>query len=78
MLKSIINNPFVSLLGALALLFTAGYETWLGWESAENRLATHHGIFLFSLIQSAKLVPEVIGSLSNLDEAVEAVKDSIR
>ena len=75
MLKSILNNPYVSLLGALALLFTAGYETWVSWEDAENRLAAHHGILFFGLIQTAKLLPDVIDSLSSLDDAAEAVKE---
>lgn len=78
MFRSILNNPYVNLLGALGLLFTAGYETWLSWEQAESRVALHHGVLLFSLIHMAKLLPDLKDSLSNVDDAVVAVKEKSR
>lgn len=78
MFRSILNNPYLNLLGALGLLFTAGYETWLSWEQAESRMALHHGVFLFGLINVAKLLPDLKDSLSSVDDAAVAVKENSR
>ncbi len=69
MLKTIVHSPYLNLLSGLALLFTSGWETWDRFD--EFSLAAHHGILVFSLIQIARTVPEILHGLKEIHESVE-------
>lgn len=71
MLKKITQSPYLNLLSGLILLTTAGYETWDSLEEAT--MGAHHGILIFSLIQIAKAIPEIMVGLKELDEAAEGI-----
>lgn len=69
MLKKVVHSPYLNLFSGLILLLTAGWETWD--KLGEFSLAAHHGVFVFSLIQLAKVIPELLHGLSEIHEATE-------
>ena len=69
MLKKIVHSPYLNLLRGIALLITSGWET--RDRFGEFSLATHHGILVFSLVQIARTVPELLHGLKEIHESVE-------
>lgn len=71
MLKRITQSPYLNLLSGLILLITSGYEVIAHIDDAA--LGIHHGIMLFSLIQIAKVIPEIMHGLTEIEEADETM-----
>lgn len=70
MLKNFTQNPLVNLMSGLILLLTSGYETWNTIE--EFSVGTHHGVFLFSVLQILKTLPEVLQGSKELRVSVKS------
>lgn len=68
MLNSFVQNPFVNLLSGFILLLTSGYEAWSTID--EFTVGAHHGVFLFSIIQILKVIPETLQGTKELNVAV--------
>jgi len=69
MLKKIVHSPYLNLFSGFALLFTSGWETLARFD--EFALAAHHGVLVFSLIQIARTIPEIMHGLKEIHETVE-------
>ena len=69
MLKNFTQNPLINLMSGLILLLTSGYETWNTIE--EFSVATHHGVFIFSVLQILKTLPEVLQGSKELRVSVK-------
>jgi hypothetical protein len=67
MLNSFAQHPFVNLFCGLILLLTSGYETWSTIE--ELTVGAHHGVFLFSIVQVLKTLPEMLQGTKEINIA---------
>ncbi len=72
MLKKITESPFLNLLSGLVLLLTSAYEVAL--TADEAFIGVSHGVFIFSIIQLIKVIPEIMHGLTEIEEAGESVK----
>ncbi len=72
-MKAFLNSPYVKLFCGLLLLLTSGSEviTSLG----DGSIGTHHGVFVFGLVQILKAIPELQEGVRDLVDA-EAEIDS--
>lgn len=73
MLKAIVQSPFLNLLSGIILFITSGFETWE--TIGEVSLKAHHGIFIFSIIQCFKSIPEILHGFEKVDQAKEEIKE---
>jgi len=67
MLKQITQNPILNLICGLILLATAAIETFESFH--ELSIGAHHGILVFSIIQIAKSLPEIMHGLKEIEES---------
>ncbi|RDE22618.1 hypothetical protein DV711_08505 [Motiliproteus coralliicola] len=72
MLNKIIENPYLNLISGLILLITSGYEVSLSFK--DPSLGAHHGIFIFSIFQIMKTIPDIMHGLKNIQEADSIVE----
>lgn len=75
MLRIITQSQCLNLFSGLILLFTSLYETITTFEKAS--VGVHHGILVFSVIQIAKAVPEIMHALKQIQKADELRKEKI-
>lgn len=73
MLKKITESPYLNLLSGLILLVTSAYETIT--SLGEASLGAHHGVLVFSIIQLAKVIPEINRGLGEIQEANEVFEN---
>ena len=67
MFTKFINSPYLSLIAGVALLVASGYEVWESFE--EFSLGAHHGLFVYALVQVAKVLPEIIKGFKEIQES---------
>lgn len=67
MLKKITQSPYLNLLSGLVLVVFAGHETIETFGEASVR--AHHGVLLFGIIQTIKVLPELMHGLKEIEEA---------
>jgi hypothetical protein len=71
-LKRLVSSPYLNLLVALVLLYSGLSEAWHDFqEIGEYRFGVHHGIVLYSLLQIAKVLPELFDGMAHLTEVSE-------
>jgi hypothetical protein len=73
MLKKITQSPYLNLLSGLILLATSAYEIAVTVD--ETSFGVLHGILIFSLIQIAKVIPELLHGLEQIQEADEIMEE---
>ncbi len=73
MLRKITESPYLNLLSGLILLITSAYETFTTLDQAT--LGVPHGILVFSIIQIAKAIPEIMHGLTEVREAHEIFEE---
>ena len=66
MFKKITQSPILNLVSGVVLLVTAGYEVMLGL--GESPMGAAHGIFVFSIVQIFKSIPEILHGLEKLEK----------
>ena len=71
MFNRFIQNPFVNLLCGLILLFTSGYEVWSTIEGFT--IGAHHGVFIFSIMQVLKVIPEFLQGSKEINVSVKSI-----
>ena len=71
MLKSIAENPYISLFSGVILFITATIEII---EDAGD-IGAHHGIALFAVTQIISIIPHLIHSAKELHEGHEALSE---
>lgn len=71
MLKTIISSPYLNLLSGLVLMTTAGIEIFDTFNTAG--IGSHHGIFVFGIIQALRSFPEIFHALEEFEHAEENV-----
>ncbi|MCW8865461.1 MAG: hypothetical protein OQK09_07750 [Colwellia sp.] len=70
MFKDFSQNPLLNLLSGSILLTTSGYEIWSTFE--EFTVGAHHGIFVFSILQLLKTLPEIFHGSKELSVSVKS------
>lgn len=70
MLKNLSTNPILNLLSGSILLATSGYEIWSTIE--EFTVGAHHGVFIFSIIQLLKTLPEIFHGSRELEVSIKS------
>ena len=73
MLKTITQSPYLNLLSGLVLLGTSAYE--IAMTVDETTFGVRHGILIFSLVQIAKVIPEILHGLEQIQEADEVFEE---
>jgi len=73
-IRKFLKSPYLNLTAAIVLLVTAAYEVYLGME--EFHLGAEHGLFVFSVIQILKVVPDIAEAVHDLNEGIEARKQA--
>lgn len=69
MLKRIVDNPYLNLLVGAVLLISGIAESLDELDKLEHfRLASHHGLILFSLVHMLKSLCELFESAEYLDK----------
>jgi len=68
MLKKITQSPYLNLFSGVVLLLTAGYEIWNTF--GESIIGAQHGVAVFSLVQIAKSIPEIMHGLKEFEDAM--------
>ena len=72
MLRTITQSPYLNLLSGLILLATSIFEILNTVDNAH--FGVRHGILIFSIIQIAKVIPEIMHGLTELQEANQLLK----
>ncbi len=69
MLKRIVDSPYLNLFSGFILLITSSIELVVSFD--EYQIGAEHGIFVFSIVQILKVIPELLHSAKELEEAEE-------
>ncbi|MCH9685896.1 MAG: hypothetical protein K0V04_30965 [Deltaproteobacteria bacterium] len=73
-LHSIANSPRLNLVVAVILLVASGWEIFETFD--EPSLGSHHGLFVFALMQILKTVPDLIEGAKILHEELADDEDN--
>ncbi len=69
MLKAIVCNPGINAMVGLILVISSGIEIF---ENSElGVVGSHHGVFLFGMMQTLKCLAELLHGLDSLEKAEE-------
>ena len=66
MLRRIVHSPYLNLISGLVLLITSVHEIMVTVD--KSSFCVRHGVLIFSIIQIAKVVPQVMDGLSDIHE----------
>ncbi len=69
MLKAFVCNPGVNTMVGLILVISSAIEIFENSELAV--VGSHHGVFLFGIMQTLKCLPELSHGLDSLEKAKE-------
>jgi hypothetical protein len=64
-IKVFTHNPWLNMLIFVAMLISAGHEVWQSIQQFE--LGSHHGVFLFALLQCLKTLPDLVEPLESFN-----------
>ena len=69
MIWKVIKSPYLHLLSGVILLITSAVEIFQ--KIGDDSLGSHHGLFVFSLIQIIRTIPEFHDAAEKISESLD-------